>query len=370
LTAGTPDAPIGLEALQAGLAGGDLFIAYLFTDGAGWRFEVSRDSLAVHELPGAAALARLTQAVYEQVNGIHQVPEALLRELGSALLPDIPAGIQRIYVLPDGPLNFIPFDMLPDPAAPRFQPLVERYIVSSLAAAPAGTLFAGSPVEIDRGIAIIANPTLSMEEYRLVSAGWQGRDLPHATLPWAEVEAERLSTLFAPYGVSLLTGADATPAALEHGDVSRRGVLHFATHGFFSSDAGMVAGLALAGADGSDDVLPGLLTPQYARSLPTQAGLVVLNGCETSMGRAFDGEGLQGLSRAFLDNGVQHVIGTLWKVSDRATSQFVYNFYQNLIEQRGTDVALALAKTKREFLKSPRYKNPFFWGGYVHLTLI
>ena len=55
--------------------------------------------------------------------------------------------------------------------------------------------------------------------------------------------------------------------------------------------------------------------------------LVVLSACETALGKRLDGEGMMGLSRAFLAAGASGVVATLWSVDDAATAHFMKVFY-------------------------------------------
>ena len=54
-----------------------------------------------------------------------------------------------------------------------------------------------------------------------------------------------------------------------------------------------------------------------------RAGMAFLSGCESARGRASAGEGVLGLSSAFLVAGVPAVVATLWPVDDAATARFV-----------------------------------------------
>jgi len=101
-----------------------------------------------------------------------------------------------------------------------------------------------------------------------------------------------------------LTGAEATKAALlsAGGDCA---VLHIATHGYADPDVPEFSGLLLAGAgDAPFDVL----TAMEVYTWPLKARLVTLSACQTALGRNVEGEGILGLSRAFIYAGAQDVV--------------------------------------------------------------
>jgi CHAT domain-containing protein len=77
------------------------------------------------------------------------------------------------------------------------------------------------------------------------------------------------------------------------------------------------------------------------------------------------GEGVLGLTRAFLYAGTPTVVASLWNVNDTATAELMKAFYQNL--KRGLPKGEALRQAKLQFLKGkPRsWEHPYFWASFV-----
>jgi CHAT domain-containing protein len=90
--------------------------------------------------------------------------------------------------------------------------------------------------------------------------------------------------------------------------------------------------------------------------------LVVLSVCETNRGPALIGEGTLSLQRAFLLAEVRSVVGSLWKVDDKATAELMTLFYANLWEKGLTKVEAlrAAQRTMRDYynLKDGSHRNP------------
>jgi len=97
--------------------------------------------------------------------------------------------------------------------------------------------------------------------------------------------------------------------------------------------------------------------------LDLQARLAVLGGCRTAGSRIIGGEGMLGLTSAFLAAGVPAVVATLWPVEDEATAVFMTRFYSRLAA--GREVATALRLVQEEFRADPALAAPRYWAGFV-----
>ena len=106
----------------------------------------------------------------------------------------------------------------------------------------------------------------------------------------------------------------------------------------------------------------GFLTLSEIYGLKLNADLVTLSACKTGLGQRIPGEGVIGLSRAFIDAGSQAVLVSLWEVDDHSTALFMEEFYRLLAQ--GINKVEALAKAK-EYLRQKGYENPFFWAAFI-----
>jgi CHAT domain-containing protein len=179
-----------------------------------------------------------------------------------------------------------------------------------------------------------------------------------APLPGAKAEGEALAGRLA--GSVLLSGKGATKARLlaEGGTCD---ILHIATHGYADPDLPEFSGLLLAAPDDRHpyDVLTALEV--YSWSL--QARLVTLSACQTALGRDVQGEGVLGLTRAFIYAGAQDVVCSLWPVSDESTAKLMAQFYGAL--QTGATVEEALRQAEASVRQNPDTRAPFYWASFI-----
>jgi CHAT domain-containing protein len=159
-----------------------------------------------------------------------------------------------------------------------------------------------------------------------------------------------------------LEGERATPNAYLNSHPERFSYVHFATHGTASRTRPLESAVILS-QEGDTYKL-------YARDIVTRhlkAELVTISACYGAGTRAYSGEGLVGLSWAFLRAGAHNVIGALWEVSDTpVTPQIIDSLYRELGE--GKDLASALRSAKLSLLHSANpnsvFRKPFYWASF------
>jgi len=103
----------------------------------------------------------------------------------------------------------------------------------------------------------------------------------------------------------------------------------------------------------------------YARDIirrPLRADLVTISACYGAGERSYSGEGLVGLSWAFLRAGAHNVVAALWEATDASTEQLMDKFYDELDKGAGPDAALRAAKLS--LLRGRGFHNPFYWAPF------
>src|SRR5262249_20725559 len=105
----------------------------------------------------------------------------------------------------------------------------------------------------------------------------------------------------------------------------------------------------------------------YARDIirtRLTARLVTISACESAGARTYAGEGLVGLSWAFLRAGAHEVVGALWQVGDASTADVMESVYEQI--GGGQAPADAMRAAKLAMLKSGSvYRRPFYWAAFV-----
>jgi CHAT domain-containing protein len=184
-------------------------------------------------------------------------------------------------------------------------------------------------------------------------------------LPKAQEEMHRVASFFPAAKRAVLEGKQATPQAFLSSHPERYAYLHFVTHGTASITRPLDSAVILSKSGDSYKL--------YARDIlqhPLSAELVTISACEGAGGRAYSGEGLIGLSWAFLHAGAHNVVGALWEVNDSAAPQIMDTFYSEM--SKGKDPASALRTAKLALLHNQDpdivFKKPFYWAPFQLYT--
>jgi CHAT domain-containing protein len=156
----------------------------------------------------------------------------------------------------------------------------------------------------------------------------------------------------------ILSGKDATSPAYLSGEPDRFDFLHFVTHGTASRTHPLDSAVILTKSGDSAKL--------YAREIitrPLHAYLVTVSACDGVGKRSYAGEGLVGLSWAFLRAGAHNVIASLWEVNDDSTPKLMDELYKGL--KAGQDPATALRNAKLSLVRSAGiFRKPFYWAPF------
>jgi CHAT domain-containing protein len=96
--------------------------------------------------------------------------------------------------------------------------------------------------------------------------------------------------------------------------------------------------------------------------------LVVLSACETGIGKLYKSEGAMSVARGFQFAGARNLLFSLWKVNDFTTSVFMDYFYQH--SKDGESYWEANRNAKLDFLNDKTIpnakKSPYYWSAFVY----
>ena len=115
------------------------------------------------------------------------------------------------------------------------------------------------------------------------------------------------------------------------------------------------------------DSQEGILYSNDVYGLKLNCDLLVLSACETGLGKIMKGEGIVGLSRAFIYAGSKNLLVSLWKVSDISTSQMMMEFYRQLLSKEKNELNYAelLQKAKQMLILGKDYSRPYYWAPFI-----
>ena len=119
--------------------------------------------------------------------------------------------------------------------------------------------------------------------------------------------------------------------------------------------------LSLVGNKSGDD---GFLRMGEVFNLRLGAPLVMLSACESGLGKVKRGEGVIGLSRAFMYAGASTVGVTLWSVADKPTAELMTDFYQRLLGPNPS-ASEAIREAQLAMISGKKYSAPFYWAPFV-----
>ena len=143
--------------------------------------------------------------------------------------------------------------------------------------------------------------------------------------------------------------------------------IHLATHGVLDNRNPFNSYLLLTKTEDETEN-DGLLHAREIIDLDLDADLAVLSACETGNGRISPGEGVIGMSWAFLVAGARSVVVSQWRVNSVSTTHLMKNFYQATARQtdlNGRNKSEAIREASLRLLKDRRYRHPFYWAGFV-----
>lgn len=351
---------------------------------------VGRETLRTVILEDVAGLVPLARDFIELLarwpDRQEQRRDEIGRELSQRLLKPVAdlLGKKRLLIVADGDLQILPFSALPHPGSqdPRSYLALSHEIVLLPSVSLLNELSRRSTSMAEKPrIAVFADPLFDPKDPRLEIAKTDAgtnqvtvsrkleiltRDLrfsfPPARLLFSGVEGTNILAFSPGEENLLLTGSAANLDSFKKIDWSQFQILHFATHAYLHVSPEL-SSLALSLVNEKGERRDGLLLAAEVSAMKLPLDLVVLSACQTGSGTIQPGEGVLGLTWAFLDAGAKRVVSSLWKVGDRSTSQLMTWFYEEMLKnKKAPAAALREAQTRMARLEG---STPADWAGFV-----
>ena len=330
----------------------------------------------------AAREARIATADADLVPASQRLSDLVIGPAADVL------GNKRLVIVADGALQRLPFAMLP--VAGSKDPLIASHEIVTL---PSASALAVLRKEITgrkpapKTLAVFADPVFDRTDPRAARGNAAAASAPppdlsrilaHVSesaaggaaalriprLPFTLREAQAILRV-APDPSNLRAfDFDASRATAISGVLSEYRYLHFATHGYLDTERPNLSALVLSQLDRKGQPLDGFLRAGDIYNSRLAADLVVLSACQTGLGKEVRGEGLMGLTRAFLYAGAPRVVVSLWNVNDRATADLMAALYRRMLRD-GDRPAAALRAAQLEIGRQKRWASPYYWAAFI-----
>jgi CHAT domain-containing protein len=352
---GTAFAPDPLNAQEIARRAGGAVLFYWLGEKQSYLWAITPQKASLFQLPPASQIDAAGQRYRKSLLGPQDVL-ATADDDGRALYTMLVAPAQRllakdarVFIIPDGSLNSLNFETL----LVR-EPNVHYWIEdATIASASSLRLLAASsaPRVQHRKLLLFGDAIPPNSDY--------------PGLPKAAAEIDIIKKHFPPAQQQVFSRDRATPPTYLASKPEQFSYVHFVAHGTASRLSPLDSAIVLSKATAEDDSFK-----LYARDIiqhPLHAELVTISTCYGAGARAYSGEGMVGLSWAFLRAGAHNVIGALWEVSDASTPQLMDELYSELNKGKSPDAALRGAKLSLLHSDSA-FRRPFYWAPFQIYT--
>jgi len=313
-----------------------------FPDSRTFIFVVTSSDIEIYpaSMPPNDFLPSDLRSVVEKYFLKSKTQQDLYRVLLAPILPWA-TGKKMIYLVPHGPLHYIPFQAILS-QEPQFW--LEPDDAPHLIYTPSATILCS---DLDQNNSVIPSQLNQRGIVPCLTVGFNGNNsnnnLSHVKgagiqLGFAESEAHSIAQLT--NGRALVGSESKKECFLLKATNYRR--LHISCHGYFDPEDPLGSALYLA----NDEYLT---AQEVLDQLSTTCDLVILSACETGLSLVQRGDELFGLVRAFLSAGTKAMIVTQWRVDEGSTTILMEKFYGYL--QEGQSYPDALRQARKDLME-------------------
>ncbi len=355
LRKGASTEPAALNAQEISRRAGGALLFYWLGEKQSYLWAITSQTTRLFPLPPGSTIDASVQRYHEALAGPQNVLDssnATGRWLYRTLITPAQAVLPKdakIFVIPDGSLNNLNFETL-IVSEPKLHYWIEDATIADASSLHVlATTFPSQRKRVRR-LLLVGDSAAPSKEY--------------PELPKAAAQMESVARHFAFGERRILSRKQATPAAYLDSNPAQFSHIHFVAHGTASRLSPLDSAIVLSKSSAENDSFK-----LYARDIishPLRAELVTISACYGAGERSYAGEGLVGLSWAFLRAGAHNVIAALWEAADTSTEKLMTRFYEEL--DRGASPDIALRAAKLALLHSGDFRNPFYWAPFQLYT--
>jgi len=330
---------------------GASILFYWLGEKRSYLWAITPRTVALFTLPAGAEVNSLVSAHRRELKGPRDALESentagqKLYEILIAPAREAISGGPRVVILPDGGLYELNFETLVVPApSPHYW--IEDAQVTNANSLMLLSASLRHPAARSKKLLLVGDPVSPNAEF--------------PKLPQAGAEMSLVEKYFGAADQKVLTGSAATPGAYLASEPGQYSFVHFVAHGTASRASPLDSAVILTKQGDSYKL--------YARDIlkePLHADLVTISACHGAGERTFSGEGLVGLTWAFLRAGAHGVVAALWEVNDSSTPQLMDQLYAGI--SKGETADASLREAKLTLLHSGTiYRRPYYWAPFEY----
>ena len=313
-------------------------------------FIPQQKAILTSEISNRFQQAKLNQQFYQLSSQLYQKIWAPLDSTG--LL-----GGKEVILIPDGFLNYLPFELLLKDTIQKpfqgYQYLIKDHPISYY---PSATVLHFERTKEQKE----SKPQndyfgLAVSNFENALCTEDGKALENLGNTTSSVES--IQNYFSSEKSTTLFNDHANRDDFSSLDLEDYRYLHFATHGQINSEKPEFSNILLH---------DGCLNLYEIFELEFNADLVTLSACETGLGKLVQGEGMVGFTRALMYAGTPSVILSLWEVGDDSTKDLFVNYYSKLSKD-GSQKYAPLREAQLQMINSEKFSNPYFWAPFVFI---
>ena len=250
-------------------------------------------------------------------------------------------GINKLYIIPSGELNILPFYTLKNPDTDKL--LLDSFTIKYLPSAEMISI--DYPNRQNNGRALIA----AISNFTSTS-----------TLTYSEAEARDVQRIYSNHADLLLQDKASKDTILKYFRIYD--VVHLSTHGKFDLSDPVLSYLILKDANNNDTKIFGYELMIH----PISTRLIVLSACETYLREGMELSGEEdffGISQSLLLAGAKNVVSSMWQVGEKPTRMLMAGFYKYLNAPFNQSPAEALKSSMQQVRKV--FPHPYNWSSFI-----
>lgn len=366
--------------LQKALSKGTVLLEYFEGQETIYVFCLTPDTLYTHQFPHDSLYDQcITRflALLRAPKAYHERPAPIFRQLTTdayqlyqwLIAPVLPHLPQRLLIVPDGQLAYLPFGVL------LTKPILGDSLLLDFSALPyvlrqstVNYLLSGGlwleqcqhpPSHSNKGILGFA-PSYAPKElppWRQEREQQLRRHL--VELPGATEEVAHLADYYQGDYFTAYTASERVFKEL----APQYSILHLALHGIVNVHEPHYSGLAMA--ENADSLEDNFLYLYEIQHLSLNPDLVVLSACETGTGQYQRGEGVLSIGRGFVYAGAPALLTTLWSLNDQSSTLIMKTYYEYLAAGAAKDEAIRQAQLYYIDKHMKEFSHPYLWASFI-----